>query len=196
MTYILTEDNALILDYHAVSDKATFINLTNHSYFNLAGHDSGDIGGHLLQLNASFYTPNGRDCIPTGEILTVEGTPFDFRTAKPIGQDIDADFPQVKMFGGYDHNIVLDGRGYRKIATATDPKSGRVMECWTDQPGVQLYSANSVSGTGKDGAAYGKHHAFCLETQVFPNAAEMPWVTSPLYKAGEVYATRTAYIFK
>ncbi|MCL2056598.1 MAG: galactose mutarotase [Oscillospiraceae bacterium] len=197
-TYTLTDDNAIILDYHAVCDQDTVINLTNHSYFNLAGYDSGNMHGQLLEIDADFYTPNGADSIPTGEIRFVEGTPFDFRKAKPIGQDIDADFEQVKMFGGYDHNIVLNGSGYRKIATASDPVSGRVMETWTDLPGVQLYTSNGMNmpSRGKGGASYGNHQGFCLETQTFPNAAQMPWVQSPIYKAGDAYISRTAYVFK
>jgi len=197
-TYTLTDDNALILDYNAVSDRDTLINMTNHSYFNLAGHGSGDICGQILEIDADFYTPNGADSIPTGEIRSVEGTALDFRKAKEFGRDMDADCKQLSMFGGYDHNFVLNGSGYRRFATATDPVGGRVMEAWTDLPGVQLYTANgmNVPGGGKGGVSYGNHQGFCLETQTFPNAAQMPWLKSPLYKAGELYITRTAYLFK
>lgn len=197
VTYTLTADRALVMEYRAVSDMETVINLTNHSYFNLGGHDSGDIRGQVLQLEASFYTPNTEACIPTGEILSVEGTPFDFREGKPLGRGMDDDFGQIGLFGGYDHNFVLSGSGYRRIATARDPRSGRVMETWTDLPGVQLYTSNgmSVSGTPKGGAEYGNHQGFCLETQTFPDAVNMPWVRSPIYGAGQEYRSATAYRF-
>lgn len=199
VSYILTEDNALELSYRAVSDQDTVINLTNHSFFNLAGHASGSIETQILQISAGFYTPNTPDCIPTGEICSVAGTAFDFRLSKPLGQDI-ATGEQTALFGGYDHNLVPDGRGYRHVATAKDPVSGRTMETWTDLPGVQLYTSNGMRETGeilplKDGAVYGNHQGFCLETQAFPNAVHMPWLQQPLYKAGQEYRSKTAYRF-
>lgn len=199
IAYALTDDNALMIDYRAVCDQDTMINLTNHSYFNLAGHNSGNIHGHLLQMDAPYYTPNTAACIPSGEILSVAGTPFDFRKAKPIGQDIASAHEQTAMFGGYDHNFVLDGGGdYRKVITVTEPESGRVMDVYTDLPGVQLYTSNMLDENGnyKDGAKYGKHQAFCLETQLFPNAVNMPWLASPIYRAGEEYVTTTTYQFR
>lgn len=197
VAYMLTDDNALIIDYRAVSDKDTVINPTNHSYFNLAGHGSGNIHGHLLQLEASFYTPNNEQCMPTGEIRGVQGSPFDFRQPKAIGKDIQADCEQVRMFGGYDHNIVLQGQGYRKVGAVTDPVSGRVMEFSTNLPAVQLYTGNGIAQgcPGKDGAVYGKHSGLCLETQFFPNAVNMPWLLSPVFRAGEEYVTTTGYRF-
>ena len=197
ITLTLTNDNSLVIDYRAVSDKDTIINLTNHSYFNLAGHGCGDILGHTLEMNADFYTPATPECLPTGEILSVAGTAFDFRNAKLIGKDIGGECPQLKMFGGYDHNFMLGGSGYRKIATLSDPASGRNMAAYTDLPCVQLYTANNLSASviGKDGAAYRKHGGVCLETQTCPNAAQMPWLVSPIYAAGQEYISTTAYQF-
>jgi len=197
ITLTLSDDNALKIDYHAVSDKDTIINLTNHSYFNLAGHSSGDVLNHTLELNADFYCSGSDDCIPTGEVLRVEDTPFDFRSAKQIGKDIYNDFPQIKLFGGYDHNFMLNGSGYRKISTLRDPVSGRSMVTYTDLPCVQLYTANNLSlpTPSKGGAFYTKHSGVCLETQTCPNAAEMPWLVSPIYPAGREYISTTAYKF-
>ena len=196
VTYALTSDNTLMIDYRAISDADTIINLTNHSYFNLGGHDSGSIFDHELWLDASFYTPNTPACIPSGEIHSVEGTPFDFRTPKPIGQEINSTHEQIALFGGYDHNFALNGSGYRKIAAVNHAASGRVMHAYTDLPGVQLYTSNKLVRNGcKNGANYGPHQAFCLETQTFPNALQMPWLVSPLYKKGEEYASTTAYQF-
>ncbi len=195
--YALTDDNALMIDYRGVSDKSTVINPTNHSYFNLAGHDSGTMYGHELELAAHFYTPSGPDCMPTGEILNVAGTPLDFTTPKAIGKDISSSYPQLHQFGGYDHNFVLDGTDYRKVATAYEPVSGRVMDVFTDLPGVQLYTANAIKGeiAGKDGAIYRKHQAFCLETQFFPNAVNFPWFPTPIFLDGEEYSSTTTYQF-
>jgi len=195
--YALTNDNALMIDYRADSDADTVINLTNHTYFNLAGHDSGTIYGHVLELDAPFYTPAGPDAVPTGEILQTTGTPLDFTSPKEIGKDIGSSYPQIKQFGGYDHNYVLQGCDYRKIATVTEPSGGRMMEVFTDLPGVQLYTGNSLSGTQvyKDGIIYQKHQGFCLETQFFPNAVNIPWFPSPVYAAGEEFAAATTYQF-
>ncbi len=185
-----------MIDYRGVSDADTIINLTNHSYFNLAGHNSGDIHGHELQLAASFYNPNTPEGIPTGELLSVAGTPFDFRQPKPIGRDIGDSCGQITQFGGYDHNFVLDGWAFRKIATVTEPASGRVMEVSTNLPAVQLYTANMLKVPAcKDGAAYGLHSGFCLETQFVPNAVNMPWLLSPIFRAGEECVTTTGFKF-
>jgi aldose 1-epimerase len=171
--------------------------MTNHSYFNLAGHDSGAIDSQVLTLEADFYSPNSAGCMPTGEIAKVDGTPFDFRAGKAFGADIAGSFEQISLFGGYDHNFVLSGRGFRRIATVCDPASGRVMEAYTDQPGMQLFTSNgmNIQGKGKNGASYGAHQGFCLETQTFPGADKMPWLVSPFYAKGQEYKTRTAYRF-
>ncbi|MCL2035143.1 MAG: galactose mutarotase [Oscillospiraceae bacterium] len=198
VAYALTDDNALMIDYRAVSDEDTVINLTNHAYFNLAGHDSGNIHKHVMQIDADYFLPMDEKCLPNGEILKVEGTPFDFRTPKEIGKDIFSDYPQTKMVGGFDHNFVLGGGyDYRKVVTVSEPDSGRVMTVFTDLPGIQLYTSNMLDETltYKDGAAYKKHQAFCLETQLFPNAVNMPWLASPIYHAGEEYITTTTYQF-
>ncbi len=196
VTYTLTKENALKISYNAVSDKDTVVNLTNHAYFNLAGHASGTIDNQLLQINSSFYTPNDSECMPTGEVLSVKGTPFDFTTLKPIGQDIKSDFEQTKMFGGYDHNFAAEGRGYRKIATAKCEENGITMEVYTDKPAVQLYTSNGLpEGIYKDGAKYGVHQAFCLETQYFPNAMAHSHYPSPILRKGEEYNFTTEYRF-
>lgn len=196
MTYTLTKENSLKINYKAVSDKDTIINLTNHSYFNLNGHASGEVYDQILYINSSFYTPNNKDCIPTGEILSVMGTPFDFRVPKPVGQDIDADFEQIEMFGGYDHNLIIDGEGFRTGAVLKSEKTGIVMEMKTDCPGVQLFSDNFTSDrVYKDGALYGKHNGICLETQKYPNATKYKHFPSTVVKVGELYETTTEYKF-
>ena len=196
VTYTLTKDNALKINYRAYSDKDTVVNMTNHSYFNLAGHASGTIDDQVLQINSSFYTPNDDECMPTGEVLSVSGTPFDFRVPKPIGQDIDADFEQVEMFGGFDHNFAITGHGYRLAAVASCEETGITMEVYTDKPGMQLYTSNGLKeGTYKNGAHYGKHQAFCLETQYFPNSMAHSQFPSPILKAGEEYNYTTEYRF-
>lgn len=196
MTYTITAENALKINYNAVSDADTVLNLTNHSYFNLAGHDSGCMEKQILQINAGFYTPNDNECMPTGEVLSVEGTPFDFRTPKPIGRDIDADFAQIQAVGGFDHNFALEGRGYRMAAKAECVENGIAMEVWTDKPAMQLYTSNALKeGTYKNGAHYKPHDAFCLETQYFPNAMAHSHYPSPILKKGEVYDFTTEYKF-
>lgn len=196
VTYTLTKENALKICYEAISDADTVVNLTNHAYFNLAGHDSGTIENQILQINSSFYTPNDRECMPTGEVLSVSGTPFDFREPKPIGQDINSDFEQTAMFGGYDHNFAIEGRGYRKAASAKCPENGITMEVYTDKPAMQLYTSNGLKeGIYKNGAKYGAHQAFCLETQYFPNAMSHSHYPSPILKKGEKYNFTTEYRF-
>lgn len=197
VAYALSDDNTLMIDYRGVCDQDTVINLTNHSYFNLSGHDSGPIDGHILQIDAPFYSPNTPECMPTGEIQSVTDTPFDFTSPKPIGQGFRSDCEQIKLFGGYDHNMVLDGCNYRKFASITDENSGRKMEISTNLPGVQLYTGNAIApGTpGKNGAVYGPHYGFCMETQFFPNAMQMPWLLSPFFRADEEYVTTTGYHF-
>lgn len=197
VAYALTGDNTLMIDYRAVSDKDTVINITNHSYFNLAGHKSGPVYDHQLQLSAAFFTPGNGECLPTGEIRPVQGSVFDFSRPRKLGDGIHSDEPQITQYGGYDHNYVLQGQGYRKFATVREPVCGRMMEVFTNLPAVQLYSGNNIADgcPGKDGAVYAKHHGFCLETQFVPNAAQMPWLMSPVFRAGEEYVTTTGYRF-
>lgn len=196
VTYTLTKENSLKISYRAVSDKDTVCNMTNHSYFNLAGHDSGVIDNQVLQVYSDFYTPNDGECMPTGEVLSVMGTPFDFRIPKPLGQDINADFPQIQAVGGYDHNYMLKGRGYRKVAIALCEENGIVMEVYTDQPAMQLYTSNGLTeGVYKHGTEYKVHQAFCLETQCVPNAMGFSHYPGPILRKNEVYDTVTEYKF-
>ncbi len=196
LTYTLTAENAIKINYKAVSDADTVFNMTNHSYFNLAGHDSGEMTKQILQINSGFYTPNDSECMPTGEVLSVAGTPFDFRAPKPIGQDINADFDQVEAVGGFDHNFALEGRGYRKAAIAQCVENGITMEMWTDKPAMQLYTSNGLKeGIYKGGAKYKPHDAFCLETQYFPNAMAHSHYPSPILKKDDEYNFTTEYKF-
>ncbi len=194
--YSVTSGGGLKIEYSAVSDKDTLCNLTNHSYFNLGGHESGVIDDQILQINSGFYTPNDNEGMPTGEVLSVNGTPFDFRAPKPIGQDINADFEQVQMVGGFDHNYAIEGRGYRLAAMAKCIETGIVMQVYTDQPAMQLYTANALpKGVHKGGYEYPIHGAFCLETQVFPNAMAHSHYPSPILIKGEKYTHTTEYRF-
>ncbi|MCI2055580.1 MAG: galactose mutarotase [Oscillibacter sp.] len=182
----------LSLTYEADSDTDTIINLTSHAYFNLNGQ--GDVLGHRLQLQADTFTENDAACLPTGRILPVAGTPLDFRQEKAIGQDIDADDICVKQCGGYDINLVLNGTSPAAVLYA--PESGIRMTLTTDQPGVQLYSANSLTPrTGKGGAAYAPRSGVCLETQVFPDAIHHPDFPSCVLKAGERYVRHAVFAF-
>jgi aldose 1-epimerase len=190
VTYTLTDNNELKLDYHATTDKTTVFNLASHSYFNMAGEGSGDVYNQELMINANYFTPIDETCIPTGEIRLVKGTPMDFTKTKKIGTDIDKEDEQLRYGAGYDHNWVLNHRTgtLGLAAVASDPKSGRLMEVYTTQPGVQLYSANWVDGEkGKGGKKYGKRWAFCLETQHFADAVNKPHFPSTILKPGEVY---------
>ena len=199
VSYTLKGDNSLELEYRMVSDAETVANFTNHSYFNLAGHDSGDVMKQEVWLNATKYTPADAVSIPTGEIVPVAGTPMDFTEMKPIGRDIGEDFEALILGKGYDHNWVLDHpAGELSLAAkAYDPASGRVMETYTDLPGIQFYTANFLNGElpGKGGATYGPRNAFCFETQYYPDAVHKPQFPSPVLKAGEEYHTVTVYRF-
>ena len=200
VTYTLTDANALVIDYSATTDKKTVVNLTNHSYFNLAGQGSGDILGHQLMIAADMFTPVDAGLIPTGELRDVAGTPFDFRQSTAIGARINQDEEQIKIGGGYDHNFVLRPPMDRKeflAARVTEPTSGRVLEVWTTEPGVQFYTGNFLDGkvTGKGGVAYTKRAAFCLETQHFPDSPNQPKFPSVVLSPGETYHTITTYKF-
>jgi len=198
VTYTVTEDNALEIKYDVTSDKKTLINMTNHSYFNLAGHNSGNIENHRLWINASSYTPIYERLIPTGEFTPVAGTPFDFKQMKTIGADINADDIQLKYGQGYDHNFVLDNYdgSMQKAASLEEPVSGRKMDVYTDQPGLQFYAGSCITPqTGKDGASYGKRSGLCLETQCFPNAINTPQFQDVVYGPDRPYKTTTIYKF-
>lgn len=196
VTYTVTDGNVLKIEYRAVSDRDTVVNLTNHSYFNLAGYDSGTIDNQLLRINSSFYTPNDESCMPTGEVLSVTDTPFDFRKEKPIGEGFTSGHKQIEMFGGYDHNFVIDGHGMRFAARARCKENGVAMMVYTNLPSMQLYTSNGLSeGTYKNGAKGGLHAAFCLETQCFPNAMKYPHYPNPILKAGEEYNAVTEFMF-
>src|SRR5712672_2063916 len=177
--YTWADTNALMIEFSATSDKPTVVNLTNHAYFNLAGQGSGDILGHLLTIEADKFTPVDAGLIPTGELRDVAGTPFDFRKPTSIGARIDQDDDQLKLGGGYDHNFVLRISGEKReslAARVVETKSGRIMEVWTTEPGVQFYTGNFLDGktAGKGGAAYPRRSAFCLETQHFPDSPNQP----------------------
>lgn len=196
--FILTNGNALKLEYYAVSDKDTVVNLTNHSYFNLSGHGAGDILSHKLLLKSDYITPADGEGIPTGEIQAVEGTPFDFKKLKPIGQEIEVGDEQIKLGIGYDHNFVLDisSKNPEKIAEVYEEASGRLMEVYTTKPGVQLYTGNFLNNVkGKSGTVYGKKSGLCLETQYYPNAMKYACFPSPILRAGDEYRHTTIYKF-
>ena len=198
VTYELTEDNELRLIYDAVPDQDTIINMTNHSYFNLDGHDSGNVLKELVTLDADYFTRADAQSIPTGELVDVTGTPMDFRMPRALGEAIDADYEAVQLGKGYDHNWVLKNNGkFDKVAQAVSEKSGIVMEVWTDLPGIQMYTANFLDNEqGKNGAVYGVRDAVCFETQYFPDAVHHENFASPICKKGMPYHTVTSYKFE
>lgn len=198
VTYTLTTENAVEIHYEGTTDADTVANMTNHTYFNLGGHDSGSVMEHLLCMRADYFTPVREKSIPTGEICSVKGTPMDFTTEKSMGKEIDAEYEQLKLTGGYDHNYVLDKEpgAYKAFATACHPGTGIAMEVSTDCPGVQFYAGNFIEECrGKEGVTYRKRHGFCLETQFYPNAVNEPGFPSPILKKGEKYDSVTAYRF-
>lgn len=198
VTYTLSEANELAIDYLARTDQTTILNLTHHSYFNLAGEGTGDILGHQLQLNADSYLPANDTLIPTGEYASVQGTPLDFRQPRAIGERI-ARVAGAQFAGGYDHCFILDrkGSGVELAARVKDPQSGRVMEILTTEPGIQLYTGNFLDGglKGPSGKAYAKHFGFCLEAQHFPDSPNRPQFPSTLLAPGKIYTQRTVHRF-
>lgn len=198
ITYTLNEDNELKLHYTGMSDQDTIANMTNHSYFNLNGEGSGPVYDQLLCIDADGYVPTDEVSIPYGRVDSVEGTPFDFRKAKPIGQDLFADDEQLRFGKGYDHNMALNGygNGLRDVIYAEGNLTGITMRVETDLPGVQFYSANMVNvPNAKNGHAYEKHAGFALETQFYPDAVNAEAFDTPILKAGQPYETTTIYAF-
>lgn len=199
--YTWTDDNELKIDYLATTNKKTIINLTHHAFFSLAGvaNPTPTIDDLECEVNADFYLPIDETSIPTGEILKVEGTPFDFRTPKPVGRDIDADNEQTSNGNGYDHCFVLNKREVGELSFAariTDPSSGRTMECWTTEPGVQMYSDNYATGySGQKGATFPRRSAVCFEAQHFPDSPNRPYFPPVVLTPGETYRQTTIYKF-
>ena len=199
VTYVVTADDALRIDYTATTDQPTPVNPTNHSYFNLAGEGTGDVLGHALTLNARTCTPVTAGLIPTGEIAPVAGTPLDFTAPHTIGERIAVPNEQLRFAGGYDHNFVLNrsGDGLVLAATAFEPQSGRLLEVHTTEPGIQFYSGNFLDGSfaGKNGHVYRHRHGFCLETQHFPDSPNQPNFPSTILQPGATFRSTTIYRF-
>lgn len=199
VSYSLTNDNELKIEYQATTDKTTVVNLTNHAYFNLTGSTKRDILAHQLMIKADAFVPVSESLIPTGDVLEVAGTPFDFTSPHTIGDRIEADHQQLKYARGYDHTWVLNGEGgeLKLAATVYEPESGRFMEAFTTEPGVQFYTGNFLSGklTGRGGTVYQQRYGLCLETQHFPDSPNQPQFPSTELKPGETYRSQTSYRF-
>jgi aldose 1-epimerase len=199
VSYTLTEDDRLILAYEAKSDADTVFNMTNHSYFNLSGHDSGDVLSQKVWIDSDQITDADQESIPHGGYLAVQGTPMDFNVMKPIGEGIDADYEQLVFAGGYDHNWVLKTKKgeLSLVAKMADDQSGRMMEVYTDLPGLQFYTGNFLDGTekGKGGVVYQRRAGACFETQFYPNSPNVPEFPSCILKANQVFRTKTVYKF-
>jgi aldose 1-epimerase len=190
VTYTLTDDNAVRIDYYGIPQADTIVNYTNHSYFNLNGHASGPILKHTVWMDADFYTPTAADSVPTGEIAPVEGTPMDFRKPKAIGRDIGADYEPLHLQAGYDHNFEV---WCNPCAILSDPGSGRTMAVHTDCPGIQLYAGNYLDDQGKDGVYSCRRSGVALETQFYPDSVNHPEWPQPFVKAGQRYQSTTKY---
>ena len=199
VSYEFTDDGILRITYEGKSDADTVVNMTNHSYFNLNGEGVGDIMDHVVKINADHITETDENSIPTGNLIDVTGTPFDFREAKPISQDAKGDHLMLKYGNGYDHNFAINGSGMREFAVVQGEKSGITLTVRSDLPGMQFYAGNHVGGKGnnigKSGHEYGVHSGFALETQYFPNAINVPEFESPILRAGETFNTVTEFIF-
>jgi aldose 1-epimerase len=199
--YTFTDQNELVIEYLATTNKKTIVNLTHHAFFSLAGtaDPTPDILDQICEINADFYLPTDATAIPTGEILKVEGTPFDFRTPKPFGQDINADNEQIQNGSGFDHCYVLNKKEEGELSFAariTEPKSGRTLECYTTEPGMQLYTANFATGyKGANGCTFPRRSAVCLETQHFPDTPNRPYFPSVVLNPGQRYKQKTIYRF-
>ena len=198
LTYTLTDDDELKLDYVTKSDQDTLCNLTNHSYFNLKGHKGGEIIDHIVTIKANGFTGTSDDLIPDGSIVDVTDTPMDFRKPRRVADDIDSDYAPIVLAGGYDHNFVLDKPegSFEKVAEVTEETSGRTMEVYTDLPGMQLYSGNFIEKeNGKERQIYTKRTGICFETQYFPNSINVPEFTPCVLKAGDTFRSTTVYKF-
>lgn len=200
MTYELTDKNQFKISYEAITDKSTPINLTHHSFFNLHGAGQGDINDHVLYINADFYTPTDKGLIPTGEIAPVKGTPFDFGSPTVIGERVDEEYEPLTVAGGYDHNFVLNQPKAKEMvfaASIREPKSGRFMEVYTDEPGLQFYGGNFLNSTiqGKNKKHYNYRSAFCLETQHFPDSPNKPNFPTTILNPGQIYSHTCIYKF-
>jgi len=196
--YTLTHDDEIMIEYEATTDKPTIINLTNHSYFNLAGHDSGTILDHTIKINAKEITPVNENLIPTGELMEVENSPFDLREFTTIGEYINQEHPQLAFAGGFDHNFVLRGNkgSLRNAAEVKEPTTGRVLTVQTTEPGIQFYAGNFLDGTiGKNGAVYDYREGFCLEAQHYPNSPNIENFPSVVLRPDDVYKQTTIYRF-
>ncbi len=198
ITYTLTEDDQLTIDYQATASEDTVVNLTNHSYFNLNGQDCSNIYNQELEIDASFYSPNTKESLPTGEILKVDDTPFDFRKLSNLKQPLNSQNEQIAMFNGIDHNFLLNNTGFRKVASLYNPDNKILLEVLSDRNAMHVYTANHFpdkSTVNKNNLSYPLHGGIAFETQTVPNALNMPWLKSPILKENILYTTTTAFKF-